>query len=52
MAVEFNKCSSNKDYNDLLNELGVIKKSNDERKNTKWIFKTKMMNQNKYQMVS
>jgi ribosomal protein L15E len=45
MAVKFNKNSANKDYNDLLKELGVINNNNDEKKNVKWIFKTKMMNQ-------
>ena len=51
MAVKYNKTSTNKDYNDQLKELGVISNDN-EKKNIKWIFKTKMMNQNKYQMVS
>ncbi len=51
MAVKFNKNSANKDYNDLLKELGVINNNNDEKKNVKWIFKTKMINQNKYQII-
>ena len=51
MAVQYNKQSTNKDYNNILKELGIITNDN-EKKNIKWVFKTKMMNQNKYQMVS
>ncbi len=51
MAIKYNRKSTNKDYNNLLKDLGIIKTDN-EKKNIRWTFKTKMMLQNKWQMVT
>ena len=53
MAIKYNRKSTNKDYNNLLKDLGTsIIKTDNEKKNIRWTFKTKMMLQNKWQMVT
>ena len=53
MAVKYNKTSTNKDYNDLLKELGVISNdNNNDKKNIKCNFKGRKFEYNKYLMIS
>ena len=43
MSIKYNKNSSNREYNDLLNQLGV-----DKKKQTDMLFKTLKIQHNKY----
>ena len=47
MAVKYNKQSTNKDYNDLLKELGV-----NSKKQTSMLYKTLKIQHNKYAFMA
>lgn len=49
MAVEYSRNSTNQDYIKLLKELGIINNTtSNEKKDIRWLFKTKKMLQTKY----